>query len=136
MVLTVRVIQNGKVELPNLSDAAPTLDKSNLPVDAKCQSVEKKVLARCFPRVPWVIYIPRYCVLKDFNTQFSYQNTVLKMRQSHAIKGTGTINSTFTFRIMRTVRRSKGRHLFYALLTAIAVHVETWYRLDTSAASG
>ncbi len=26
--------------------------------------------------------------------------------------------------------RSKGRHLFYALLTAIAVHVETWYRLD------
>jgi len=29
--------------------------------------------------------------------------------------------------------RSKGRHLFYALLTAIAVHVETWYRLDSPA---
>jgi|AP82_1055514.scaffolds.fasta_scaffold24502_1 hypothetical protein len=29
--------------------------------------------------------------------------------------------------------RSKGRHLFYALLTAIAVHIETWYRLDSPA---
>ena len=27
--------------------------------------------------------------------------------------------------------RCKARHLFYALLTAIAVHVETWYRLDS-----
>lgn len=26
--------------------------------------------------------------------------------------------------------RSKGRHLFYALLTAMAVHVETWFQLD------
>ena len=29
-----------------------------------------------------------------------------------------------------------GRHLFYALLTAIAIHVETWWRLDTEAVSG
>ena len=26
--------------------------------------------------------------------------------------------------------RSKARHLFYALLTAMAVHVETWFQLD------
>lgn len=26
--------------------------------------------------------------------------------------------------------RKKGRHLFYAMLTAIAVHVETWYQLE------
>ena len=30
--------------------------------------------------------------------------------------------------------RSKGRHLFYAMLTAIAVHVQTWYTLDKQAA--
>ena len=30
--------------------------------------------------------------------------------------------------------RSKGRHLFYALLTAIAVHVDAWWRLDEQAA--
>ena len=40
------------------------------------------------------------------------------------------------FKLTQFKTRSKGRHLFYALLTAIAVHVETWYRLDTSAASG
>ena len=32
--------------------------------------------------------------------------------------------------------RSKSRHLFYALLTAIGVHVETWWRLYQQAASG
>ena len=43
--LTVRVIQNGKVEFPNLSDAVPTLKTSNPATDAKRQWVEKKSLA-------------------------------------------------------------------------------------------
>ncbi len=37
------------------------------------------------------------------------------------------------FKLTQFKTRSKGRHLFYALLTAIAVHVETWYRLDSPA---
>ena len=41
--LTVRVIKNGKVEFPNLSDAAPTLEPSNPTLDAKRQLVEKKL---------------------------------------------------------------------------------------------
>jgi len=40
------------------------------------------------------------------------------------------------FKLTQFKTRCKGRHLFYALLTAIAVHVETWWRLDTDAASG
>lgn len=38
------------------------------------------------------------------------------------------------FRLEQFKTRSKGRHLFYALLTAMAVHVETWARLDMQAA--
>ena len=38
------------------------------------------------------------------------------------------------FKLEQFRTRSKGRHLFYALLTAMAVHVETWYQLDTKAA--
>jgi hypothetical protein len=41
--LTVRVIKNGKVEFPNVSDAAPTLQPSNPTIDAKRQLVEKKL---------------------------------------------------------------------------------------------
>ena len=37
------------------------------------------------------------------------------------------------FKLAQFKTRSKGRHLFYAMLTAIAVHVETWYRLDSPA---
>jgi len=106
LVLTVRVIQKGKVEFPNLSDAPPTLDASNPTVDAKRQSVEKKLLARCRSCVREVIYPTRDSGLRFVNTPFSPQNTVLKMRQSHVIKGTGTINSTFTFGITRTVSRT------------------------------
>ena len=42
--LTVRVIQKGKIEFPNLSDASPTLALSNLGVEAKRQLVENKPL--------------------------------------------------------------------------------------------
>lgn len=34
------------------------------------------------------------------------------------------------FLLLQFKTRSKGRHLFYALLTAIAVHVETWHQLS------
>ena len=37
------------------------------------------------------------------------------------------------FKLAQFKTRSKGRHLFYAMLTAMAVHVETWYRLDSPA---
>ena len=40
------------------------------------------------------------------------------------------------FKLEQFRTRSKGRPLFYALLTAIAIHVETWWQLDTEAISG
>ncbi|MEK7396740.1 MAG: hypothetical protein AAB116_07365, partial [Candidatus Poribacteria bacterium] len=34
------------------------------------------------------------------------------------------------FKLTEFRTRSKERYLFYALLTAIAVHIDTWYRAD------
>ena len=72
-ILTVQVIQNGKVEFPNLSDAAPTLEKSHPTVDVKRQLVKKKPLAHCRSCVRGVIYPTRYSRLKFVNTPFLRQ---------------------------------------------------------------
>jgi len=109
LCLTVRVIKNGRVEFPNLSDAPPTLEPSNSTlcgastIDAKRQLVEKKLLVHRSSCVRGVIYPTRYSGLRFVFTQFSDQFAVLNTRQSHVIKGTGAINSTFTFGIARTV---------------------------------
>jgi len=68
--LTVRVIKNGKVEFPNVSDAPPTLEPSNPTIDAKRQLVEKKLLALSISCVRGVIHPTRYSGSRFVNTQF------------------------------------------------------------------
>ena len=80
ITLTVRVIKNGKVEFPNLSDAVPTLEPSNPTLDAKRQLVEKKLLALSISCVRGVIHPITYSGSRFVNTQFLSQLAVLNMR--------------------------------------------------------